>query len=295
MAAQLSPSNQGLSAKKRQGLKSTWNVDNIHFTQTLEIVPSKTSGTTAGQKRRLETVLIRYTIANKDTRARTVGARMRMDALCVDNDGALFAAPTRPGQILNGVELKGKELPPYAQILQRADLKNPGFVGHFTLKMSRPLEGPDRFIATMHGARDDGWNLAVTPAQGDSDAALFWEPKPIPAGGKRELAYAYGKGLASNLENEGKVTVAFGGSFAPNKVFTITAYVDEPLESQTLQLDLPSGLERLEGKEIQPVPPPSNGTSVVFWKARVLTLGEFTIRLKSSSGQNWNRTITVSR
>ena len=31
------------------------------------------------------------------------------------------------------------------QILQRPDLTNPGFVGHFTLKMGTKIEGPSRF------------------------------------------------------------------------------------------------------------------------------------------------------
>ena len=30
--------------------------------------------------------------------------RVRIDTMCGNNDGALFAAPTRPGEILNGVE-----------------------------------------------------------------------------------------------------------------------------------------------------------------------------------------------
>ena len=42
---------------------------NLHFTQTLEVIPSKTAAAAApGQKRRLDTVLIRYVIENKDSK-----------------------------------------------------------------------------------------------------------------------------------------------------------------------------------------------------------------------------------
>ena len=85
------------------------------------------------------------------------------------------------------------------------------------------------------------------------------------------MAYAYGKGLAIAPESEGNFNLVLGGSFEPGKLFTVSAYVQEPAAGQSLTLDLPPGMARLEGKEIQPVAPPSGdrSESLVLWKARV--------------------------
>src|SRR5262249_47116429 len=96
---------------------------------------------------------------------------------------------------------------------------------------------------------------------------------------------------------EGKVSVALGGSFEPNKLFTVTAQVDDPVPGQRLTLDLPPGMERVEGKEMQVVPPPSaaTGSSLVLWKAKVLRLGQFPLRVRSSTGVTQTKNITISR
>jgi hypothetical protein len=287
------------SGKQRTGMQCSYSPPNtkVTITQILEVVPSKPPASAApGQKRKRDTLLTKYVIENKDTKPHSVGVRVRIDTMVRNNDGALFASPTtHPGKILNGIELKGKQLPEWMQILEVPDLKNPGFVGYYTLKLGK-LEGPSRFICTAHGAGDNGWDVAVAQSQGDSDCVIYFEPVMVPAGGKREVGYAYGGGIASNPEGEGKVTVSFAGSFEPNKEFTITAYVDDPVEGQSLALDLPRGLERLDGKATQPVPPGTgDAASVVLWKLRVTELGTYPVVIRSSNGVTYTRTITISR
>jgi cyclophilin family peptidyl-prolyl cis-trans isomerase len=80
-----------------------------------------------------------------------------------------------------------------------------------------------------------------------------------------------------------ELSLVLTGPVAPGKVFTITAYVDFPGRGQALTLELPPGVERVEGKDIQPVPP-ITGTGIVLWKARVLRPGDFTVRVRSSMG-----------
>jgi hypothetical protein len=290
------PLEKGPHGKERRGHKTTWIFENIHITQILEVVPSRAAAKAApGQKRRLDVCRILYLIENKDARAHTVGIRNAIDILVVDNDGALFASPTtHPNKILNGVELKDKEVPEYLQVLQRPDLQNPGFVSHFTFKMGNRLVGPDRVVMTNLGACFGGWDIPAQPA-GDSAIGIYFSPQEVKAHGKRELGYAYGGSIASNPENEGKVRVTLGGSFEPNKLFTVAAYVDDPLAGQTVTLELPAGMERVEGKELQAVPPPgAEGRSLVLWKARVLRTGKFTLKVHSSNGLIQSRTITIS-
>jgi hypothetical protein len=283
--------------RPRSGYMQTFVHDRLHFTQTVELITSKPSGKVVpGQKRRLDTILVRYSVVNKDGRPRKVAVRISFDVFLVNNDGALFASPvTHPGQILNGVELKGKTLPPYFQILQVPNIQNPGFVAYFTLKMSKSLEPPTRVVLTNLGTFGGGWDIPAQPA-GDSAMAMYWDDKDLQPGGKRELVYALGEGVASNPENEGRVQVALGGSFEPNKLFTVSAYVEDPLPGQTLTLELPKGMERVEGKELQPVPPPGDeGAGLVLWKARVLETGTFPLRVRSSNGLTTTKHITISR
>jgi hypothetical protein len=285
-----------LHGKKRLGVRSVYVHDNIRVTQTVEIVPTKPGGPKPGQKRRLDAVLVRYEVENKDSKPRKIAVRAATDILIVDNDGALFAAPNRPGKVLDGVMLKDKDVPDYVQVLQRPDLKNPMFVAHFTYKLGKRLEPPTRVVLTGLRAFGGGWEIAAVPAGGDSAMAMYWDPREIKPGGKRELAYAYGQGIATDPENEGKVGVELGGSFEPGKTFTVTAYVENPAPGQTLTLELPAGMERVEGKELQLVPPATNeGNSIVLWKGRVTKLGKFVLRVRSSTGVTQTKVITITR
>jgi hypothetical protein len=287
------------SGKERDGVMSVFSLGKFRITQTIEVVPSKPLKAAPGQKRRLDTVLVRYTAENNDSAPHKIGLRIFLDVYVVDNDQALFAAPTQPGKILNGVELKDepgkkKEVPDYLQILQRPNLQNPGFVAHFTYNLGKGSEMPNRVVCTNLGAARDNWNVAAMQA-GDSALAFFWDPAEVKAGGKREMAYAYGQGIATSPENEGRLTVHLSGSFEPGKVFNIAVHVDDPPAGQALRLELPEGMERIEGKETQPVPPSvEDHPSVVVWKARVLRHGEFPLRIHSSNGVTQTKHITIT-
>jgi hypothetical protein len=151
-------------------------------------------------------------------------------------------------------------------------------------------------ILTNLGAFANLWDIRAIPAMGDSAMAMYWDKRTLQPGSKRELAYSYGQGIASNPENEGKVEVALGGSFEPGKLFNVTAYVEDPAPGQTLTLELPAGMERMEGKELQPVPAPAaEGNSIVMWKARVCRTGEYALRVRSSTGVTQTKVITISK
>jgi hypothetical protein len=198
--AQQKPLPPGPGNRKRYGVISTFRHADIHITQTMEIVPGKPGPKPApGQKRLMDTLLVRYTVENKGNQARSVGVRIRMDTYCWNTDGPHFAAATRPGRILDGHELKGKDVPDFITILA-APQNNPPWKAYFTTRFGSKYEGPDRVILTSHGAGEDGWNVQVFAGQFDTDAVFYWEPKVIPPGGKRELAFAHGQGIASNPE-----------------------------------------------------------------------------------------------
>jgi hypothetical protein len=285
----------GKGGKVREGFESAYIYGDLRVTCTVSVVPTRPVA--RGAKRRRDAVLIHYVIENKGQRPHTFGLRVYMDTYVIDNDGALFAAPTIPGQILDGRVLKGKELPPYLQILQRPDLKNPGFVAHMTFDLGSRIDRPDRIVLTRFGAGGGAWDMPVFQAMGDSAMGVFWEPKAIKPGGKREIAYAYGQGIATSPENEGRVQLALGGSFEPGKRFDLTAYVTDPAPGQSLTLELPEGMALVEGKASQPVPeaPGDEASSLVRWRARVLRPGHYAVRVRSSTGVTQGKLITITR
>jgi hypothetical protein len=289
------PLPRGKGLKDREGFTSASTFGDIRVTATVTVIPTKPA--TRGAKRQLDAVLIQYTLENTGNQPRKAGLRAYMDTYVVNNDGCLFAAPTVPKRILNGTVLKGKLLPPYVQLLQVPNLDNPGFVAHLTLDLGSKLEKPDRVVLTRYGVGFNTWDMPALMAAGDSEMGIFWEPREIKPGGKREIAYGYGKGIATSPENEGRVNLALGGSFEPGKRFNVTAYVTDPAPGQSLTLELPPGMTLVEGKVCQPVPElTGNEThSLVMWRARVLRAGEFPLRVRSSTGVTRGKTVTVTR
>jgi len=99
------------NGKTRVGFSTHWSVDNsLQITQTLEVVPAKAKK--PGEKRLMNTVMVNYLLENKGTQSQNVGVRTYMDTYVIDNDGCMFAAPTIPNKVLDGMILEGKTLPP---------------------------------------------------------------------------------------------------------------------------------------------------------------------------------------
>jgi hypothetical protein len=190
----------------------------------------------------------------------------------------------------------GRDMPPYIQVLQQPDLKNPGVVAWVTFSLGSGIEKPERIVLTSNLGRRDIWDLAVMGGGFNTLIGFFWEPKEIKPGGKREMAYGYGLGQATPVNSDANFDMDFGGSFEMGKTFTIAAQVNDPSEGQTLELQLPKGLEVTEGRIIQPVPLTVGDTaqSMVLWKGRVLEYGRHPIQIRSSSGVTKTKILTIS-
>lgn len=280
------------NGKPRPGAQSSFDANGVRITQMLEVIPSKS--TPGSTKRALDNCLIRYIFENTGKTTRTVTTRVRIDTMCGSNDGALFAAPTRPNEILNGVELSGKTLPEYVQILETPNLKAPGFHGHFTLKLPGNRIGPNRFLCTIHGG-DNGWDAAAVAANGDTDCVLYWPTSELKPGETVEMAYAYGQGIASLPEGEGRIKVSLGGNFEPGRLFHIHAFVEAPFPGQSVSIELPEGMTLVDGDATQPAAPATENSDVaaLLWRGRVDRTGDFPIRIRSSNGAIETRTVSV--
>ncbi|HEX3313859.1 MAG TPA: hypothetical protein VHR72_03155 [Gemmataceae bacterium] len=281
--------------KPRQGFAFAWRAGDLECTQTVEVAPSKPYPPQPSAKRRLDTCRITYLVENKGTKAHEVAWRTSVDILVNNNDGALYASPTtHPGQVLNGVELKGKTFPEFLQVIEVPNVHAPGMVAVMTFKFGGKVDGPSRIVLTNLGQVGAGqWDVVAQQA-GDSACALFWDAKTIQPGARREMAWAYGGGIASNPEGEGKVAVSLGGNLEPGKLFSLQALVEDPTLGQTLRLELPPGVERVEGSEIEPVSASAdNPNSIVLWRARVTRPGTYDMKVHSSTGVTSIKTVTI--
>ncbi len=289
------PLPPGPFGRKRLGSQTKWVYNNLHFTQLIEVIPSRLpSDAAAGQRRKLNAVRVTYLVENKDARSHQVQYRTFIDTMIANNDGALFASPTTaPGEILDGIVLENRTLPEYLQVLEKPDLKAPGFLATLTLRFAGKAEGPSRVVLTNTQAFNGAWDATAQKANGDSACFLYWPARTLKPGEKRTMVWAYGGGVASDTGYEDNMALMLSGSFAPGKLFTILATVDDPVAGQALTLELPAGMERVEGPARQPVPPQPSGTSAVLWKARVLRLGDFDLKVHSSTGVTQVKNISV--
>lgn len=289
MVVQNQPLAMESDKRARTGFISVYELDKLTITLEVEVVPSKTG---PGRQQRRDAAMFRYCVHNQDSQPHKVGVRVFLNPLIGDSADVLFVTPDQPNKALDGVELKGKDMPNYVRLSARPKT---GHAAHLTYSFGPDFERPGRLVLTGRRDATDGWNLQPVPAMGTSGVGFYWDPKEIEPGAKRNLAYGFGGGIASRPEGEGVVQTVFGGSFEPGNLFTVTAYVKYPAHAQVLTLELPAGMELVEGKELRPVPQAHDEYSLVSWKARTLKTGRFVLRVHSSAGASHTKIITVSR
>ena len=295
---------------RHEGRKSVWIYDKqqVVITQTVEIV----EGSQSGQK---DTCLVRYRLENRDSEAHRVGIRFLLDTFIGDNDSVPFLIPgARELCTTSHIFAKWEDVPDFIQACEFEDLKNPGTIAHLQLRLGSGLEPPGRVTLgswpNLQLARLDKrcrqmltlWEVPVLPIHsmpgGDSAVTMYWEPRILNPNAVREVGFSYGLGGMSRKEGGGKLAVTVGGDFAPRGDFTVTAYVVNPVEGQTVALVLPSEFELLSGGKRQAVPPLPRGStgtkSPVSWKVRAPTgEGKYTLKVESSNGAVQRQTINI--
>jgi hypothetical protein len=282
-----------------QSQQATFSCGTVTLHQILEVVPGQPVVVGGVSRRLLDTMLVRWVFHNNAKVAQKAGLRFQLDTMIGFNDGVPFTVPGRPGLVNSFADFtKPADVPDFLQALENPNLNSPGTIAHLTAKVGGGVEPPGRLTLThWSGFSDSSWNIPVSNLSGDSAVVLYWPEKSIKPGEKRTIGFAYG--LGNVVSSNDKLGLTLGGSFEPGQAFTATAYVENPIPGQTLRLELPDGLTRVDGAETQNVPPAQKGagrdTSVVTWKIRVERTGEFKLKVHSSTGLTQAKTITISR
>ena len=126
-----------------------------------------------------------------DDKPHAVGIRPMIDTFMVDNNGHPFAVTGKDELITTHADFKSKEVPVSIRALQRADLKDPGMVAYFTLKIGK-LTPPDKFLIAHYPGTQSGWDIPAKDIGNDAAVALYWNPQEIEPGGRRQFGFAVG-------------------------------------------------------------------------------------------------------
>jgi hypothetical protein len=285
-----------------QGVRSVWAWDDkkVEVAQYVELVRGEESN-------RLDTCLVRYVADNRDRVPHGVGLRFLLDTFIGGNDGVPFTIPGA-AELCADQKVFSGEVPAFIEALENEDLANPGTVAHLKIKLG-DREPPGR--VTLGAWPDDALNLLLNmaPARGvntlwevpvrsmktlfpyDSAVVLYWNEKPLPPGGQREVGFAYGLG---SVASSAKLLLSIDGSFKPGGELTVTVLVNDPQPGETVTVTVPAGFT-VVGEATQPVPAPQTGSRYrpVTWKVKAGALGSHTLGVRSSSGADQSKTIRI--
>lgn len=301
-------SKKGKSDFKYGGKERTFEIDGIWVTQTVTIEPGDPVEIKPGEyKRLLNTCLVRYTLKNTDAKkTHSVGLRVLMDTCIGNNDGVPFTLPGVKEVVTTQKEFRGLDVPDFVQVLERPSLRDPGTILQLTLRVADKFELPNRFQLTHYPVNNvnpdkrilNKWEVPLVPMDDDSCVVMYWDPKDLGPGEKREIAFTYGLGSVSY--NANKLSVSVGGATHVNGELTVLALVADQ-DAKTATLKLPEGLKFVDpSTETQPVerPRPDKTGQIrpnpVTWRVIATREGKHNIEVRTDNGLNQSRRVTIT-
>lgn len=271
------------------GVRCTWIMKNVRFTQLLEPVTSQSGAR--------DTVMVRWLIRNEDAHSHEVGLRLQLDTLIGQNDGVPFTVPGLPGLVTTTADFpKQGPIPHFIQALEVANLQYPGTVAHLSLKLGGRIEAPGRVSLSHWPGGNLNWDIPVSSLTGDSAAILYWPESPLQPNQEREIGFSYG--LGSVKSSEGRIGATTVAQAQTGHEFPITAYIKDPAPNETLTLEPPAGIQVVGATTVAVPPLPEDSkdrTSLVTWKAKAERPGNFEVVIRSSTGIVQLQPITVAR
>ena len=228
---------------------AVWLRDDVAVTQTLDYVYGSNTG-------RVDTIQIKYTLANQGHMTKTVGLRLMLDTLIGGNDGVPFVVPGRAGITDRAIDLRDAAVPDFVQALESPNLTEPGVIVHVTLQ-GADATPPDRLVISAWCEANGAWDyygllggdnhplrrcgqFGGTP---DSAIGLYFEPQALGPGANRTLVTYYGLGgISSTTSRNATLSLSFNRQVNQGDEFWITALIGTPKAGQRVRLELPVGL-----------------------------------------------------
>jgi hypothetical protein len=276
-----------------------FNAQKVEVVQHVEIVP--------GQTGYLDTLLVYYTLHNRDKEKHKVGIRVMLDTFIGANDGVPFTIPGKTHFVDTKAEFAHQDIPDYIEAIENPnDPKNPGTVARICLRhFNLPgidLDDMDRLrICRFPGNPNAGWDEwpveSMKPDakeenrdKGDSCVVMYWPYKDLNPGETRHVAFTYGLG---SLEIGGALALSVPSSVQPNSEFVVTAYVWDANKGDKVRLIVPSGLKLASGESAEKTIQEEGKRSQVFWRLRSGKSGEYTLEATTDKDKSKPKKVTV--
>jgi hypothetical protein len=271
--------------------------EKIEVTQHVEIVP--------GQSGYLDTVLVYYTLRNKDEGPHKVGIRVMLDTFIGANDGVPFTIPGKKGFVDTKAEYAQKDIPDYIEVIENPnDPKNPGTVARMGLRhLALPgieLEDMDKLRICRFPGPTAGWEdwpvESMKPnkdeKRGDSCVVMYWPYATMNPGETRHVAFTYG---LSSVEIGGGSTLALSvpASVQPDSDFVVTAYVWNAKKGDKVELTVPAGLKLASGESKEKTIEDGGARSQVFWHLRSGGTGEYILEAATEKAKSKPKKVVV--
>ncbi|HEY7425761.1 MAG TPA: hypothetical protein VH682_16145 [Gemmataceae bacterium] len=285
--------DRGRAKKKpipnRKGWTSTmeFTSEKVEVTQHVEIVP--------GQSGFLDTLLVYYTIHNKDEGKHKVGIRVMLDTFIGANDGVPFTIPGKKGFVDTKADFSQKQIPDYIEVIEKPnDPKDPGTVARMGLRHIKlpdiDLEDMDKLRICRFSSAGARWDwepvqsmkAASKDETADSCVALYWPYENMNPDETRHVAFTYGLG-SLEIGGGGGTALALSvpASVQPDHDFVVTAYVWRAKKGDKVKLEVPPGLKLAKGESDEKTIEEGGTRSQVFWHLRSGKTGEYTLEATS--------------
>ncbi|MBM7555986.1 cohesin domain-containing protein [Halanaerobacter jeridensis] len=244
----------------------------ILVTQILSFVKSTTTALP-------DTAQIRYRITNQGESSKEVGARVMIDTMLGENDGAPFRIKNKA--ITADKVYSSDEMPSFWQAFDT--LSNPKVTAQGTIKGPGLTQADKVYFADWGSLADDAWKFEFNPGQEfmrkgefelDSAMALFWQPQKLSPGETKDYVTNYGLGgitVVPGLLSLGVTSPAEIVMDRPDKKAQIVAYVQNTAEIEAedvkIELKLPEQLKLESEKRIKNLGHMKPGaTAQVMWE-----------------------------
>ncbi|MGH7170365.1 MAG: hypothetical protein ACRELG_08830, partial [Gemmataceae bacterium] len=272
--------------------------ENVTVAQHVEVVP--------GQSGYLDTVLVYYTLKNKDQGKHKVGIRVMLDTFIGANDGVPFTIPGNKGFVNTKAEYSQKKIPDYIEVIENpSDPKNPGTVARMGLRLKLPrmdLDDMDKLRICRFPGQTAGWDWPAESMQagrdekqGDSCVAMYWPYITMNPKETRHVAFTYGLSALDISEGGGGSTLALSvpASVQPDSDFVVTAYVWNAKKGDKVKLSVPAGLKLANGENAEKPIEESGARSQVFWHLRSGDIGKYPLEASKDKTKSKPKTVVV--
>lgn len=228
--------------------------DSVTATQILDLARSPSTGA-------LDTARIKYRFQNEGDHPVEIGARILLDAMVGDNDGAPFRLGDQ--EITFEYQVPGQEAPDFWQAFD--SLAKPAVIAQGSFR-GGDITTPDQIIFTNWGkAADSPWDFPLQPGvplvrlgedEIDSAVVMYWMPRKVNPGEQLEIVAYYGLGGVTFSPGKTFLGISAPAQVLYNSVnpskFSIIMYMEHRGEAKAtnvrINLVLPAGLECVSGR-----------------------------------------------